>query len=172
MVKTGLFIKKSFRSLKTSKSRSLPILIIIIVGGFTAIPFFSFQTSMNNVINASWNGLDYQDALLTITPSTYQSVMNNITAVITSTHITPKIEIRSFFSAGVQTTGSAKQLVPSYIIAINTSIYHQIQVNNLYLDSGSSLQNSSQFHAVVIDNFQAQKNNWDNLNTNLTLKAD
>ena len=172
MANTGLFFKKSFRSLKTSKSRSLPILIIIIVGGFTAIPFFSFQTSMNDVINTSWNGLDYQDALLTITPSTYQSVMNNITAVITSTHITPKIEIRSFFSAGIQTTGSAKQLVPSYIIAINTSIYHQIQVNNLYLDSGSSLQNSSQFHAVVVDNFQAQKNNWNNINTNLTIKAD
>ena len=170
MANTILFIKKSLRSLRTSKSRSLPILIIIIVGGFTAIPFFSFQTSMNDVIDASWNGLDYQDALLTVTPSTYQSLMNNISSVIHSTHITPKIEIRSFFVAGVKSAGSSK-LIDSHIIAVNTSASHQIQVNKLYLDSGSSLQNSSQFNAVVVDNYQAQHYKWNVPNTNLSVTA-
>lgn len=170
MANTILFIKKSLRSLKYSKSKSIPILIIIAVGGMTSIPFFSFQTAMNQSINSSWNDLAYQDALLTVVPSSYQLLLNNLTATMRNTGIYPKYEFRSFFPAEVNKFNSS-QPINSNIIAVNTSRDHQTQVDKLYIDSGVSLQNSSQYHAVLVDSSQAQKYNWDSIETNLSVTS-
>ena len=162
----NLFFLKSLRDIRKRKLRSLPILLIIIIGGVICILYSSLYLNWMEIEESSWNGLYYHHLLLTFKPSNSSYPESIINTTLSETGIEAQYELRSFLE-----TQAFSDLSDSPVAVQLFGIRNQeLLVDNLYYYSNyiTRLYDSAVPNQVVVDRITAQKENWE-LGSNLSI---
>ena len=155
----NLYLVKAIRDIKKKKSRSIPIIIIVMVSGIATIMYANITFSFDTYLHTMWEDNHYHHILLTTRPTAPDQLSKLVTDAIEQTGITPKYEIRSFYEGKVFVTADLPEnTIPIRILVVNTS--HTLRVDQLIYYSGVSLQNTTIDHAMLVDKANALKNDW------------
>ena len=156
----NIYLLKAIREIKRKKTRSIPIIIIIMVSGIATIMYANIYFSFNNFLVNMWEGNHYHNLLLTTNPSSPDNLSKLVTETVKDTGITPKYEIRSFYEGKLFSNKNLDANILSIrIIAVNVS--HDLEVDQLIYYEGISLNNSNISHPMVVDKANANKNGWE-----------
>ncbi|MFX1508420.1 MAG: ABC transporter permease, partial [Promethearchaeota archaeon] len=152
-----LFFLKAWRDLKRKKIRSIPIFIVIIIGGIASIMYSNIYLTWYEATNASWGNQNYHHLLVTVTPMDATNLSRLVNEAKSNSGVDPDYEVRSFIEvkAGQEAGG-----ITTRLYGINGS--RPLEVNTLYYHSGAieSLYESSSPNVSVVDQFTAELNNW------------
>lgn len=152
-----LFFTKAKRDLKKKKLRSIPIILIITIGGIVCILYSSLYLNWVSIEESSWDDLHYHDILLTVKPTNVSSLNTIINNVIEDTSIRVDYELRSFFEYNVKSIHS-ENLISSYLYGIDD----QLSVDDLFYHPGfiDQLDEESVEAELVVDKVTAEGENW------------
>ncbi|MFX0125409.1 MAG: ABC transporter permease [Candidatus Hodarchaeota archaeon] len=165
-----LFFLKAWRDLKRKKIRSIPILIVIIIGGIASIMYSNIYLTWFEATNASWGNQNYHHLLVTVTPMNAENLSQLVNQAKTNSGLDPDFEVRSFLEVKVsQDTGDS--WVTTRLYGVNSS--RPLAVDTLYYHSGAieTLYESSAPNVSVVDQFTAELNDW-RVGGSLTISTD
>ena len=154
-----LFFKKAWRDLKRKKIRSIPIIIVIIIGGFTSIMYGNMYIEWAEATKASWGDLKYHHLQVTVKPKDVENLTQSIIQAKLASKLDPDFEVRSFLDARL-TTEKNDSWTNVRIYGINSS--RPLHVDKLYYYTGAvdTIYNSNAPNVTVIDQYSADLNNW------------
>ncbi|UCG03445.1 MAG: ABC transporter permease [Candidatus Heimdallarchaeota archaeon] len=153
-----LFFLKAWRDLKRKKIRSIPIFIVIIIGGIASIMYSNIYLTWYEATNASWGNQNYHHLLVTVTPMDAGKLSQLVNEAKTNSGLDPDFEVRSFVEVKVSSAGDSWVTTRLYGVngsrpsAVNTLYYHSGAIETLY-ESGSP-------NVSVVDQFTAELNDW------------
>ncbi|MFX1283127.1 MAG: FtsX-like permease family protein [Promethearchaeota archaeon] len=152
-----LFFLKAWRDLKRKKIRSIPIFIVIIIGGIASIMYSNIYVTWFEATNASWGNQRYHHLLVTVTPMDAKNLTRIVNQVKINTNLDPDFEIRSFLEVKVSkdTGGSG---ITTQLYGINGT--RPLHVDMLYYYSDETLDKSSSPNVSVVDKYTAELNDW------------
>jgi putative ABC transport system permease protein len=162
-----LFIKKAWRDLRRKKLRSVPIILIIFMGGVICNLYFSLYYNWLEVEGASWNDHRYHHLLVNVKPMARSNLTDLITRVKSNEKIIVDFEIRAFLD--VQSAKNHTNPVKTHLYAINDQ---ELTVDKLYYHTGyiNTLHKSEKTNDIVVDKVTAEIEGW-NLGDTLTISA-
>ncbi|MFW9904815.1 MAG: FtsX-like permease family protein [Candidatus Thorarchaeota archaeon] len=152
-----LFFKKAWRDLKRKKIRSIPIIIVIIIGGFTSIMYGNMYIEWAEATQASWGDLKYHHLQVTVKPNSVENLTRSIIQAKDDSEIDPDYEIRSVLEAKLITEQNNFTV---RVYGVNSS--RPLYVDKLYYHKGAvdTLYSSKSPNVTVIDQYSANENNW------------
>lgn len=154
-----LFFLKAWRDLKRRKIRSIPIFIVIIIGGIASIMYSNIYLTWLEATNASWGDHNYHHLLVTVTPMDTTNLTHLVNQAKTKSGLDPDFEVRSFIEVKAsKDTGDSG--ITTRLFGVNSS--RPLNVDTLYYHSISSetLYNSVTPNVSVVDQFTAELNDW------------
>ncbi|UCE15068.1 MAG: FtsX-like permease family protein [Candidatus Heimdallarchaeota archaeon] len=165
-----LFFLKAWRDLKRRKIRSVPIFIVIIIGGMASIMYSNIYLTWVEATNASWEGHNYHHLLVTVTPMDAGNLTQLVNKAQINSSVYPDFEVRSFFEVKVSKEAENSSIT-AHLYGVDSS--RPLLVDTLYYhsDTINTLENSSTANVSVIDQFTAELNDWqvgDTLTISLT----
>ena len=163
-----LFFLKAWRDLKRKKIRSIPIFIVIIVGGIASIMYSSIYLTWFEATNASWGNQKHHHLLVTVTPTDAKNLTQLINQARINSGVDPDFEVRSFLEVKVS-KDAGDSWITARLYGINSS--RPLHVDMLYYHSGETLYESSSPNASVADQFTAELNEWQ-IGSSLTISTD
>jgi putative ABC transport system permease protein len=165
-----LFFLKAWRDLKRKKIRSIPIFIVIIIGGIASIMYSNIYLTWYEATNASWGNQNHHHLLVTVTPMDAENLSLLVNQAKINSGLDPDFEIRSFIEVKVS-QGAGDSWVTSRLYGVNSS--RPSAVNTLYYHSGAieTLYESDSPNVSVVDQFTAELNDWQ-VGGSLTVSTD
>ncbi|MFX1336450.1 MAG: ABC transporter permease [Promethearchaeota archaeon] len=165
-----LFFLKAWRDLKRKKIRSIPIFIVIIIGGIASIMYSNIYLTWAEATNASWGNQNYHHLVVTVTPMDAENLTRLVNQVKAISELDPDFEIRSFIEVKVSKDAGVSW-VTTRLYGVNSS--RPLDVNTLYYHSGAieTLYESGSPNVSVVDQFTAELNEWQ-VGGSLTISAD
>ncbi|MFX1255875.1 MAG: ABC transporter permease, partial [Promethearchaeota archaeon] len=155
-----LQILKGFRDLKRKKIRSIPIIIVIILGGMVVGMYADFYIAWAEVERTSWVDHRYHHLLLTVNPMAEANLTKLVNQAKENTGLNPYFEIRTFIEADVvELNGLTNPSVTAYLYAVNSS--RELEVDKLYYHRGTPLFDSTTPNVAVTDKTTAELNDWE-----------
>lgn len=154
-----LFFLKTWRDLKRRKLRSIPIFIVIIIGGMAAIMYSNIYLTWAEATDASWGNLRYHHLLVTVTPADATDLTQHVNQAKINSGIDPDFEVRSFIEVKVsKDTGETG--ITTRLYGVNSS--RPLQVNKLYYHTNAieTLYDSNSPNVSIVDKFTAELNDW------------
>ncbi|MFX0066667.1 MAG: hypothetical protein ACFFC7_31390, partial [Candidatus Hermodarchaeota archaeon] len=137
-----LQILKGWRDLKRNKIRSIPIIIVIILGGMVVGMYADFYIAWAEVERTSWLDHRYHHLLLTVNPMTEANLTKLVNQAKENTGLDPYFEIRTFIEADVVELDNLNSpSVMTHLFAVNSS--RELEVNKFYYHAGTSLSGST-----------------------------
>ncbi len=158
-MKMKLFFLKAWRDLKRRKIRSIPIFIVIIIGGMAAIMYSNVYLTWAEATNASWGNLRYHHLLVTVTPTDVTDLTQLVHQAMMNSGIDPDFEVRSFIEVKVsKDTGETG--ITTRLYGVNSS--RPLHVDKLYYHTGviETLYDSNSSNVSIVDKFTAELNDW------------
>ncbi|MFX0087583.1 MAG: ABC transporter permease, partial [Candidatus Hodarchaeota archaeon] len=152
-----LFFLKAWRDLRWKKTRSIPIIIVIIIGGMTSSMYSNLYFSLAEILDASWEKHHYHNLLVTTKPSEVRNLTTAVNEAISNTNFDLSFEVRAFYQVQVEFSGT---WTTAHLYGINGS--RKLEVDQLYYHSGltNTLYGSEEENVVVVEKLNAEKNNW------------
>ena len=165
-----LFLRKAWRDLKSKKLRSIPIILVITIGGIIAVLYSSLYYNWVEVENASWIDHRYHHLLLTIKPMDKTNLTLLVEQVKTDLNIDLDYELRNNYEVQVAKSGSLSQ-VATYLYTVRNE---ELIVDKLYYHEGyiNTLHESSDSNVAVVEKLTAELQDWkinDELKINTSL---
>ncbi|MFW9993797.1 MAG: ABC transporter permease [Candidatus Odinarchaeota archaeon] len=153
-----LFLIKAWRDLKNKKIRSIPIILVVIIGGIASIMYANVYISWIETKQETWQENRYHHLKVTFDPMDLSNITRIVDQAKTRTGLDPYFEIRTFIEVEVQVAGGSN--VTAHLYAVNGS--DELQVDRLYYYPGNldTLPGSSDPNVVVADKFTADRNDW------------
>ncbi len=150
-----IWVKKAFRDISHNKLKVVPLILLLIVGTTISIGWLDAVSSFDNSFNIAWNQHHYHQALITLKPMSEDELSHFIAKTITQTNITGvSYEQRAFFQTSFKD-------ININLYAVNGS--RNLSVDSLIYDGGTTLYESKNPNAAVIDKVSAQTNNFTNV---------
>ncbi|UCE14439.1 MAG: FtsX-like permease family protein, partial [Candidatus Heimdallarchaeota archaeon] len=154
-----LFIRKAWRDIKSKKLRSIPIILVITIGGIVTILYSALYFNWLEVENTSWVGYRYHHLLVT----TEQMDKSNLTLLITQVKVELNIdfefEFRDFHELQVTKSGT-ESLVNAHLYAVRNE---ELLVDKLYYHEPyiNTLHNSTDPNVAVVEKVTAELQGWE-----------
>jgi len=154
-----LFFLKAWRDLKRKKIRSIPILIVIIIGGIASIMYSTMYVTWLEATNVSWGDHKYHHLLVTVNPMDAANLTRLVNQAKTNSGLNPDFEVRSFLEVKVSKE-AGDSWITTRLYGVNSS--RPLSVNSLYYHTGAieTLFKSSTPNASVVDQYTAKLNDW------------
>ena len=165
-----LFFLKAWRDLKRKKIRSIPIIIVIIIGGMASIMYSTIYLAWAEATSASWGDHRYHHLLVTVNPMDITNLTQLINQAKANSGSDPDFEVRSFLEAKVSSQGSDSG-VTTHLYGVNSS--RPLRVDKLFYhaDAIETLYNSSTPNVSVVEHYTAELNDWQ-VDSTLTISTD
>ncbi|MFX0126293.1 MAG: hypothetical protein ACFFAE_21915, partial [Candidatus Hodarchaeota archaeon] len=154
-----LFFLKAWRDLRRKKVRSIPIIIVIIIGGIASIMYSTLYITWLEATTVSWGNHKYHHLLVTVNPMDPTNLTKLVNQVKTNTGLNPDFEVRSFLEVKVSKEAT-DSWVTTRLYGVNGS--RSLNVDSLYYHTGAieTLYESSAPNVSVVDQFTAELNDW------------
>lgn len=165
-----LFFLKAWRDLKRKKIRSIPILIVIIIGGIASIMYSTMYVTWLEATNVSWGDHKYHHLLVTVNPMDEANLTRLVNQAKTNSGLNPDFEVRSFLEVKVSKE-AGDSWITTRLYGVNSS--RPLSVDSLYYHTGTieTLFESSTPNVSVVDQYTAKLNDW-LVGGTLTISAD
>lgn len=154
-----LFFRKAWRDVKRKKLRSIPIIIVITIGGIITILYSALYFNWVEVENASWINHRYHHLLIT----TKRMDKTNLTLIVNQVerelNIDFDFEFRDFHELQVSESGFESQ-VDTHLYAVKNE---ELIVDKLYYHEGyiDTLHNSTDSNVAVVEKITAELQGWE-----------
>ncbi|MHA2248501.1 MAG: ABC transporter permease [Candidatus Hodarchaeales archaeon] len=154
-----LFFLKAWRDLKRKKIRSVPILIVIVIGGIASIMYSNVYLTWVEAVNTSWGDHKYHHLLVTVDPMDAANLTRLINQAKTNSELNPDFEVRSFLEVKVSKEAE-DSWITTKLYGVNSS--RLLNVDSLYYHTGAieTLFESSTPNVSVVDQYTAKLNDW------------
>ena len=100
-----LFFRKAWRDLRRKKTRSIPIIIVIIIGGMASIMYSNLYFSLVEILDVSWEDHQYHHLLVTTKPTSISNLTSAASQAISQTQFDLNFEVRAFYEVQVEISG-------------------------------------------------------------------
>ncbi|MFX0173885.1 MAG: ABC transporter permease, partial [Candidatus Hodarchaeota archaeon] len=154
-----LFFLKAWRDLKRKKIRSIPIIIVIIIGGIASIMYSTLYITWLEATTVSWGEHKYHHLLVTVNPMDSTNLTRLVNQVKTSSGLNPDFEVRSFLEVKVSKE-AGDSWITTRLYGVDSS--RPLRVDSLYYHTGAieTLYQSNTPNVSVIDQYTAKLNDW------------
>ncbi|MFX1515737.1 MAG: hypothetical protein ACFFC6_05465, partial [Promethearchaeota archaeon] len=165
-----LFFLKAWRDLKRKKIRSVPIFLVIIVGGIASIMYSNVYLTWLEATNVSWEDYNYHHLLVTVNPMDAANLTRLVEQTKTISGLDPDFEVRSFLEVKVSEE-AGDSWITTRLYGINSS--RPLSVDSFYYhtDAIETLFESSKPNISVVDQYTAKLNDWQ-VNDTLTISVE
>ena len=154
-----LFFRKAWRDVKSKKLRSIPIIIVITIGGVITILYSALYFNWVEVENTSWIDHRYHHLLITTKRMDKSNLTLLVNQVKEDLNIDFVFEFRDFHEVQVAESGFESQ-VNTHLFAVRNK---ELLVNKLYYHKGynNTLHESTNSNVAVVEKITAELQDWE-----------
>jgi putative ABC transport system permease protein len=154
-----LFFRKAWRDIKNKKLRSIPIIIVITIGGIITILYSALYFNWVEVESTSWIDYRYHHLLITTERMDQSNLTLLINQVKQDLNVDFEFEFRDFHELQVTESGKESQ-ISTHLYAVRNE---ELLVDKLYYHRGyiSTLHESSETNVAVVEKTTAELQGWE-----------
>ena len=150
-----IFFLKAWRDLKRKKIRSIPVFIVIIIGGMAAIMYSNIFLTWAQATDASWGNLKHHHLLVTVNPTSATNLTEQVNQAKTNSNLNPTFEIRSFIEVKAsKDTGDTG--ITTRLYGVNSTRPLHVDMFYYHLGAIETLYDSNSPNVSLVDQYTAE----------------